>query len=145
MHKRHPFLHNPCFNPRSPCGERHDDRPQPPYISLVSTHAPHAGSDAQRLGKVEFILKFQPTLPMRGATRWMLRTRAMIGVSTHAPHAGSDAQSTDVYLSNEMFQPTLPMRGATLYLGIKRLMFGVSTHAPHAGSDVKSKGIFAVF
>ena len=58
------------FNPRSPCGERLHflgyDIPE----GIISTHAPHAGSDVNR------------------RDRYDLR----INISTHAPHAGSDAR-----------------------------------------------------
>ena len=79
------------FNPRSPCGERHR----------------HADFHLDAAG-------FQPTLPMRGATRWakVLRSRSLI--STHAPHAGSDETGQMKSSTSAIFQPTLPMRGATL-------------------------------
>ncbi len=56
------------FNPRSPCGERRH------HWSIVTDRS-----------------RFQPTLPMRGAT-----------------------YSTPTNLRSRKFQPTLPMRGATL-------------------------------
>ena len=79
------------FNPRSPCGERRRRYRQPLTISRISTHAPRAGSDggvniggirhlisthAPRAGSDDMdaatcpaLSKFQPTLPVRGATR----------------------------------------------------------------------------
>ena len=61
------------FNPRSPCGERQQ--------------GPNALIKA---------LKFQSTLPMRGATarRQYDTDKAMISI--HAPHAGSDCNSRNI-------------------------------------------------
>ena len=84
------------------------------YIStLVSTHAPHAGSDYKLNTDVFMTKTFQPTLPMRGATRSKNHNYFGDWVSTHAPHAGSD-------LTRSSPRSTLT----------------VSTHAPHAGSDI---------
>ena len=102
----------PCFNPRSPCGERPGCMGVGRDV-LVSTHAPLAGSD-MRSGF--FIVE-------------------RISVSTHAPLAGSDPfaallwrvtprfnprspcgerqPSFAVSPGDGMFQPTLPLRGAT--------------------------------
>ena len=79
------------FNPRSPCGERHTIK--------------------QLFSALEV---FQPTLPLRGATRIL---------PTCARQQGQ-------------FQPTLPLRGATMLLAVLRVNQVVSTHAPLAGSDL---------
>ena len=55
------------FNPRSPCGERH---------CLSSSPARPA--------------RFQPTLPLWGATVLARGLVAHVGISTHAPPVGSD-------------------------------------------------------
>ena len=80
---------------------------------------------------------FQPTLPMRGATKnydvdicansvsthaphagsdvlKSPKPQQVFAVSTHAPHAGSDSTTTGYPKKTAKFQPTLPMRGATL-------------------------------
>ena len=81
----------PCyFNPRSPCGERHDKTAPPAAATLISIHAPHAGSDL-------------------ALTRALHKERT---ISIHAPHAGSDP-GNDHFLGFLLFQSTLPMRGAT--------------------------------
>ena len=78
------------FNPRSPCGERrlgicrifemrristHAPRAGSDLIAtsshtrhLISTHAPRAGSDLVSQFFRDLDLRFQPTLPVRGAT-----------------------------------------------------------------------------
>ena len=79
-----------CFNPRSPCGERQ---------TLV------IGADGS--------YKFQPTLPLRGATGVGQKLVGGEHVSTHAPLAGSDLGEDGMALAEGVFQPTLPLRGAT--------------------------------
>ena len=79
---------------------------------------------------------FQPTLPLRGATRLAIAPRTPFSVSTHAPLAGSDARTRPRWTATAsfnprspcgerhahhvsrptvplLFQPTLPLRGAT--------------------------------
>ena len=102
----------PHFNPRSPCGERRG-------ISAI-----YSASS-----------RFQPTLPVRGATHAEWTARSTRCISTHAPRAGSDPKrcgrsSAPSYfnprspcgerlsryffnISPPPFQPTLPVRGAT--------------------------------
>ena len=86
---RHPAPQN--FNPRSPCGERHTV-----WANVMLAHN-----------------KFQPTLPLRGAT-----LASMFSASV------------------SRFQPTLPMRGATPEQEQEPPKAEISTHAPHAGSDL---------
>ena len=90
-----------------------DVAPTPtPQPTTISTHAPHAGSDADNVYNAISAGQFQPTLPMRGATNYK-------------PH----------YWRFCRFQPTLPMRGATSLRLLFFLLLPISTHAPHAGSD----------
>ncbi len=78
------------FNPRSPHGER---RTMP--LSFFPTHP------------------FQPTLPARGATRFLSKIRQESSISTHAPRTGSDGRQVLDVVNCCPFQPTLPARGAT--------------------------------
>ena len=57
------------FNPRSPCGERRARQSATYATCSVSTHAPLAGSDASKPASKPAPAVFQPTLPLRGATR----------------------------------------------------------------------------
>ena len=79
------------FNPRAPCGARQLVFARPSSLHLVSTHAPRAGRDvpgmdrkqsgqsfnprapcgARQASEVPLVAtaKFQPTRPVRGATR----------------------------------------------------------------------------
>ena len=124
----------------------------------ISIHAPHAGSDDTHLHAPWCIIKFQSTLPMRGATRKMLiekklkhnfNPRSPCGerpnsinttlsakfISIHAPHAGSDGIGLQEMPLPAEFQSTLPMRGATVRNTNTGGGNDISIHAPHAGSD----------
>ena len=78
------------FNPRSPCGERLENKPT-----------------------AEELTQFQSTLPVWGATVYVHRYGHRHGISIHAPRVGSDTlngTSTTITLT---FQSTLPVWGAT--------------------------------
>ena len=61
-------------------------------------------------------LKFQSTLPVRGATIGICRKGPDSRISIHAPREGSDAYRLDVPAHGLLFQSTLPVRGATVML-----------------------------
>ncbi len=104
----------------------------------VSIHAPHTGSDArsspksmhvvcfnprsphgERLGCVlceRVTVRFQSTLPTRGATGASGNKDNPLAVSIHAPHTGSDPLLLGRPLLQHLFQSTLPTRGATAYV-----------------------------
>ena len=124
----------PCFNPRSPCGERQR------HLLLrrrqrVSTHAPLAGSDVytSRLGRTT--AKFQPTLPLRGATGKYPNSRIVEEMfQPTLPLRGATTPNATKCAAT-LFQPTLPLRGATSGNTKSSRQKRVSTHAPLAGSD----------
>ena len=78
------------FNPRAPCGAR-----QRPLLSLTVWQL------------------FQPTRPLRGATKVLNRIEDSFTISTHAPLAGRDGRKCFLTLLINVFQPTRPLRGAT--------------------------------
>ena len=57
---------------------------------IISTHAPRTGSDYAVISYAEMEVRFQPTLPARGATQKVKQGHTVTS-----------------------FQPTLPARGAT--------------------------------
>ena len=83
----------PYFNPRSPCGER------PRQSNLCTSHA-----------------TFQPTLPMRGATKATKNVKITKTFQPTLPMRGATSFFS-VTVRALQFQPTLPMRGATLSSG----------------------------
>ena len=149
-------------------------------VYLISTHAPLAGRDGRampwrrRLGDFNprapcgarpsarhssgFMIEFQPTRPLRGATAHLVGVcRAVQFISTHAPLAGRDRPrlaaasprrnfnprapcgARPSYCltcrAEREFQPTRPLRGATCGHRISAGACRISTHAPLAGRD----------
>ena len=128
--------HGIHFNPRSPCGERLVSRAFDNVCNRISIHAPRAGSDypvglcsryehgisihAPRAGSdsagafyLPYFIRFQSTLPVRGATRYAAVKQVFYGISIHAPRAGSDKELRNTLYNIFEFQSTLPVRGAT--------------------------------
>ena len=90
LHFSVPVVSVRYFNPHSPCGERQflnrqpqalklisihtphagsdDEFNNPSFFVCISIHTPHAGSDLRSWYPVSFVILFQSTLPMRGAT-----------------------------------------------------------------------------
>ncbi len=83
-----------------------------------------------------WMLSFQSTLPMRGATMpraWS--TQAGANFNPRSPCGERHAQGVE-YAGRGKFQSTLPMRGATpQYVPQGGRSCYISIHAPHAGSD----------
>ena len=103
---------SPYFNPRAPCGARHDRHGGHGRGCGISTHAPLAGRDGIRQPFICVYVRFQPTRPLRGATF-----------------------KGEVILRHVEFQPTRPLRGATMLHLYALLYQRISTHAPLAGRD----------
>ena len=80
------------FNPRAPCGAR---------LRLPNEDVCH--------------YKFQPTRPLRGATRRAEADRPAISISTHAPLAGRDRPDFSATESRNNFNPRAPC-GARLQI-----------------------------
>ena len=59
------------------------------------------------------ILKFQSTLPVRGATVISVCMCVTTTISIHAPREGSDFLQNCYKTLTDKFQSTLPVRGAT--------------------------------
>ncbi len=125
------------FDPRSPCGERHDGGGERPVRVVISIHAPLAGSDLVRTHVAMWVARhFDPRSPC-GERRDVPRDGWLrSAISIHAPLAGSDrriaafrGQTTGhfdprspcgerlgLYKSphiRKKFRSTLPLRGAT--------------------------------
>ena len=105
----------------------------------ISIHAPRTGSDTAWTAGMRHWMKFQSTLPARGATNQRRAARGREHISIHAPRTGSDAffllvlldfvdisihaprTGSDPPLLKSLirvwsFQSTLPARGATFSL-----------------------------
>ena len=78
------------FNPRSPCGERRPFAARPGWAPCFNPRSP-CGERPCGVEGNGGRCQFQPTLPLRGATRCRIPQQSC----------------------RRMFQPTLPLRGAT--------------------------------
>ena len=58
-------------------------------------------------------MKFQSTLPARGATIPNVSGANVVDISIHAPRTGSDIHGLGYTNLEGLFQSTLPARGAT--------------------------------
>ena len=139
------------FNPRSPCGERRQEQQRTFHGMGISIHAPRAGSDLRFLPLIGYVILFQSTLPVRGATRnlrrhqrkacgerppatWLLGSVPDRFQST-LPVRGATNPENKISLPF-LFQSTLPVRGATFLRKRSERRLGISIHAPRAGSDI---------
>ena len=133
------------FNPRSPHGERPASMRYTGIRGRISIHAPRTGSDcpALRDNRVvsdfnprsphgerprgtftsDFFIKFQSTLPARGATQPHGADAPKFGISIHAPRTGSDqVKAFNIALALFDFNPRSPHG--------ERLSQDTSSHAP---------------
>ena len=126
---------NDRFNPRAPCGARLSLSPPWRTSKFISTHAPLAGRDLTSLFAPDIVSisthaplagrdeikqlgykprrTFQPTRPLRGATR---ATEALRMCELYFnPRAPCGARLAGQHLVGRtaVFQPTRPLRGAT--------------------------------
>ena len=107
------------FNPRSPCGERRRTRRWPCARPRCFNPRSPCGERRTNTAQVDSHSQLQPTLPLRGATYQ--------GLS---------------YSEICAFQPTLPLRGATCpSRQPPNRPPSVSTHAPLAGSDEHGESV----
>ena len=105
-------------------------------LPRISIHAPRTGSDLLNPFNIAKQVKFQSTLPARGAT---LRADGSKSGYTHfnprSPH-GERQVILIVWACASLFQSTLPARGAT-HQGVlcRCKVRKISIHAPRTGSD----------
>ena len=79
----------------------------------ISIHAPRMGRDVITLLSSFFVLSFQSTRPVWGATKVYLPLPDGAGISIHAPRMGRDASSHASCARRTEFQSTRPVWGAT--------------------------------
>ena len=145
------------FNPRSPHGERLQGIFSRRSSSTISIHAPRTGSDCSTSSVPSSPIRFQSTLPARGATFVaVFRERGDL-ISIHAPRTGSDQSATRRAGAGAYFNPRSPhgerrkcpsgFRAPVHFnprsphgerrglLAIRFTFFNISIHAPRTGSD----------
>ena len=110
---------NDRFNPRTPCGARQRGRKGHHGQGGISTHAPLAGRDGDHGLQVRPLDAFQPTRPLRGATKnEILRRHTMRNFNPRAP-CGARPRGRRWIWRAMGFQPTRPLRGATRWCRIR--------------------------
>ena len=102
------------FNPRSPCGERHELVGYTFSSWDISIHAPRVGSDCHRLQCTLAHRHFNPRSPCGERPPSLGHSPKLCIISIHAPRVGSD------------FRPMFNRRLETI----------ISIHAPRVGSDI---------
>ena len=123
------------FNPRVPCGTRHFFR-RIASIFFISTHASLAGRDGKQQKLMILALKFQPTRPLRDATKEGQRFTPTKGDFNPRVPCGTRLGDCFPVSGKFEFQPTRPLRDATsLSIRFRRNTI-ISTHASLAGRDV---------
>ena len=167
------------FNPRAPCGARHivrhglvlcfqfqSTRPMRGATSLsnrnawansaISIHAPRAGRDSSRRGRVCISLNFNPRAPCGARLLIVPQIRSPVYFNPRAP-CGARPRSRvhippqsyfnprapcgarpDTWRSStprRKFQSTRPVRGATVSATVTADQINISIHAPRAGRD----------
>ena len=135
LHVRHSlrFEHS-NFNPRSPHGERQQfQRSLTRGIRFQST-LPARGA-TRRLCASASVMIFQSTLPARGATVRIPREAYCIVISIHAPRTGSDVSHPFLFISGDNFNPRSPHGERPPEQAHRRARAGISIHAPRTGSD----------
>ena len=80
--------------------------------------------------------KFQPTRPLRGATLVAAVALLEVRISTHAPLAGRDQVLPDAVKENKNISTHAPLAGRDLCSESSCLESLISTHAPLAGRDM---------
>ena len=147
------------FNPRSPHGERPEDKLpvdgvcfvfQPTLPARGATASsfvfgspalfqptlPARGATVVRYFSVRHFSQFQPTLPARGATKTAAAASLLACISTHAPRTGSDIQFLRVAACINFISTHAPRTGSDSFpCCLPACRCRISTHAPRTGSD----------
>ncbi len=97
------------FNPRSPCGERPLTALAALLWSLISIHAPRAGSDVEFPDKSDPYQYISIHAPRAGSDEGDPTQMAQkYQISIHAPRAGSDLRRQTVFCVRTDFNPRSP-------------------------------------
>ena len=83
---------------------------------------------------LQCLVRFQSTLPVRGATLVCVISGLRIRFQSTLPVRGATREYR-TRLPSFQFQSTLPVRGATLKIKPRGFVLVISIHAPRAGSD----------
>ena len=104
-------------------------------VASISIHAPLAGSDGSTPIVTSDSSPFQSTLPLRGATRYVLLELRQVYYFNPRSPCGERQGGLNMPEVSLRFQSTLPLRGATAAAHRDGDPQAISIHAPLAGSD----------
>ena len=123
------------FNPRSPHGERPATEEGTNRQAHFNPRSPH-GERLSRRKTLDKPIRFQSTLPARGATRRAVQNKSPRQISIHAPRTGSDGNRRHHQARGGNFNPRSP-HGERLFDVGQTPKKVISIHAPRTGSDVQ--------
>ena len=130
------------FNPRAPCGARQPTSESRRQTKIFQPTRPLRGATRLQYASNQTKL-FQPTRPLRGATTTFAQVALRLQISTHAPLAGRDKVANMLKPEDITFQPTRPLRGAT-----RSVLFDDPEHNdfnPRAPCGARRIALFAFF
>ena len=122
------------FNPRTPCGVRHDLCEADFWILIFQSTHPVRGATYGFKGLYDAEL-FQSTHPVRGATRSACHILHYTDISIHAPRAGCDISNVLNRLVDRLISIHAPRAGCDHGGGERPAEAVISIHAPRAGCD----------
>ena len=123
------------FNPRPPCGGRHQRDHGPAAETGISIHAPRAGGDLIISQAVTFTADFNPRPPCGGRRRGFCFLRSTPRHFNPRPPCGGRRLQRRFAAMRKRFQSTPPVRGATKNIMEIAILASISIHAPRAGGD----------
>ena len=127
------FINSRDFNPRSPHGERlHASHPKSVSVKFQSTLPARGATYCKKM--LDNYKPFQSTLPARGATGSQHIWSSLSAFQSTLPARGATGTS-DLAIATGQFQSTLPARGATSAPAAPKADADISIHAPRTGSD----------
>ena len=101
----------------------------------ISTHAPRTGSDPAKIQNTSIGIDFNPRSPHGERLSHGFECQPFLRFQPTLPARGATYTSASSSLPSRLFQPTLPARGATKNLEDAIASMTISTHAPRTGSD----------
>ena len=101
------------FNPRPPCGGRHDGLHRLDEFKQISIHAPRVGGDDNYAVQKYRAAKFQSTPPVWGATRISDQGEVQRQTFQSTPPVWGATFKVDAFGRVTAFQSTPPVWGAT--------------------------------
>ena len=123
------------FNPRAPCGARRNGVRAAYMSARFQPTRPLRGATRFTRITLSALSAFQPTRPLRGATDMYSVSDDTVIISTHAPLAGRDhrGRSCRAY---SWISTHAPLAGRDVHRVVVFPVRLISTHAPLAGRDI---------